>query len=257
MELTIAAALIAGLVSFVSPCVLPVVPAYLGQLGITAAVAAPVAGLSAATPNASIADAPRPSRWQVLPHALAFVIGFGAIFVLLGLTAYVFRPIFDLPLARQIGGAIVILLGLNLMGVLRIGWLMRSWRPAARFGEKPLGGAAARSPFGALALGAVFAVAHTPCVGPTLGAILGLSLHVGAAPNVVVLLVAYTLGVGLPFIAMALALDRGRRFMQPFLRRGRAIELIGGGLVVFIGLAIFFDWLAWLATSLSFLWPQV
>jgi cytochrome c-type biogenesis protein len=257
MELTIVAALFAGLVSFISPCVLPVVPAYLGQLGITAAVATPVAGLSGVSSGAALTHtADRPGRWQVLPHALAFVIGFGAIFVLLGLTAYVFRPVFDLPLARQIGGAIVILLGLSLMGVLRIGWLMRSWRPG-RFGEQPLGGAAARTPFGALALGAIFAVAHTPCVGPTLGAILGLSLAVGAAPNVVVLLLAYTLGVGLPFIAMALALDSGRRFMQPFLRHGRAIELIGGGLVVFIGLAIFFDWLAWLATSLSFLWPQV
>lgn len=258
MELTIAAALFAGLVSFISPCVLPIVPAYLGQLGITAAAAMPVVGLAADTGNASLAHtAHRPGRWQVLPHALAFVVGFGAIFVLLGLTAYVFRPLFDLPLARQVGGAIVILLGLNLMGVVRIGWLMRSWRPAARFGEQPLGGAAARSPFGALALGAIFAVAHTPCVGPTLGAILGLSLAVGAAPNVVILLLAYTLGLGLPFIAMALAMDSGRRFMQPFLRHGRTIELIGGGLVVFIGLAIFFDWLAWLATSLSFLWPQV
>ncbi len=256
MELTIAAALFAGLVSFVSPCVLPVVPAYLGQLGITAAMAGTVATVGSAG-GASVAGSRPTTRWQVLPHAVAFVLGFGAVFALLGLTAYVFRPVFDLPLARQIGGIIVILLGLNLMGVLRIGPLMRTWRPAARFGEQPLGGAAARSPLGALALGSIFAVAHTPCVGPTLGAILGLSLAAGAAPSVIALLTAYTLGLAIPFLLMALALDGGRRFMQPFLRHGRKIELIGGGLVVLIGLAIFFNWLGWLAATFYFLWPQV
>jgi cytochrome c-type biogenesis protein len=256
MELTLAAAVFAGLVSFISPCVLPVVPAYLGQLGITAALAAGVTMSGPGSASLAAGARPQPGRWRVLPHALAFVLGFGVIFVLMGLTAYVFRPVFDLPLARQIGGLIVIVLGLSLMGVVRIGPLMRSWAPT-RFGERPLGGAAARSPLGALALGSIFAVAHTPCVGPTLGAILGLSMMAGAAPNVVALLLAYTVGLGLPFVVMALALDGGRRFMGPFLRHGRLIELVGGGFVVIIGLAIFFDWLGWLAARFQFLWPQV
>ncbi len=253
MELTLAAAIFAGVVSFLSPCVLPVVPAYLGQLGVVAAATAGMVVTPTVGPNVHLGPA---SRWRVLPHALAFVVGFGAIFTVLGLTFYVFRPIFDLPLVRQIGGVVVILLGLNLMGVLQLGLLNRSLSPQ-RFGRAPLGGAAARSPLGALALGGIFALAHTPCIGPTLGAILGLSLQAGAAPEVVALLVGYSLGIGVPFLALAVALDGSARLTRPFLRHGRAIEIVGGALVVVIGVAIFFDWLTLIAQRLSFLWPQV
>ena len=253
MELTLAAAIFAGLVSFVSPCVLPIVPAYLGQLGVVAAAGAGMVVTPTAGPPVQLA--PR-SRWRALPHALAFVLGFGAVFVLLGLTAYVLRPLFDLPLVRFLGGALVVVLGLNLMGVLRIGVLNRMWRPGQRFGEPPVGGGA-RNPLAALALGAVFAVAHTPCVGPTLGAILGLSMSLGAAPEVIALLVAYTLGLGVPFLVLAVALDGSDRFTRPLLRHGRAIELVGGGLVVLIGLAIMLDWLSLFAQAFNFLWPRV
>jgi cytochrome c-type biogenesis protein len=254
MELTLAAAIFAGLVSFLSPCVLPIVPAYLGQLGVASAAGAgqvvqPIAGPPV--------DLPPNSRWRALPHALGFVLGFGAVFVLLGLTVYALRPLFDVPLVRFIGGALVVVLGLNLMGVLRIGVLNRAWRPGQRFGQAPLGGAAARNPLAAVVLGAVFAVAHTPCVGPTLGAILGLSMNLGAAPEVVVLLAGYTLGIGVPFIVLALAVDGSARLTRPLLRHGRAIELIGGGLVVLIGLAIMLDWLSIFARYFSFLWPRV
>jgi cytochrome c-type biogenesis protein len=248
MELTLAAALFAGIVSFISPCVLPVVPAYLGQLGVVAAAVAVAPGATAPE---------RPSRWRVLPHALAFVLGFGAVFMLLGLTAYVMRPIFDVPLVRILGGGLVVLLGLNLMGVLRLGLLNRSWRPGGTFGQAPLGGRAGRSPVASFALGSIFAVAHTPCVGPTLGAILTLSLGLGAAPEVILLLVAYTIGIGLPFIALALAMDGSARLTRPLLRHGRAIELVGGAFVVLIGLAIMFDWLSLLARTFAFLIPQV
>ncbi|MDQ3937877.1 MAG: cytochrome c biogenesis CcdA family protein [Chloroflexota bacterium] len=262
MELTLGAAIFAGLVSFLSPCVLPVVPAYLGQLGVTAAVGGMVgvgggAATAGLTRSGASTDRSLTARWRVLPHAFAFVIGFGAIFTLLGLTAYTLRPIFDLPTVRLAGGIVLVLLGLNLMGILRLRLLARTWRPFDRFGERPLGGAAARTPLGALALGSIFAVGHTPCVGPTLGAILGLSLNVGAAPNVVALLVAYSLGLGIPFLALALALDGTTRYTRPFLRHGRQIELIGGALVVIIGVAIMFDWLALFANAFNFLWPRV
>ncbi|CAN5763903.1 cytochrome c biogenesis protein CcdA [soil metagenome] len=256
MELTIAAAVFAGLVSFASPCVLPVVPAYLGQLGIVAAATAGMVVTPTAGPPVQLQPT---SRWRVLPHALAFVAGFGAVFVVLGLTLYVGGRLLGdyIDVVRFVGGVIVVILGLSLMGVLRIGLLNRMWRPGGAFGQAPLGGAASRSPLSALALGGIFAVAHTPCVGPTLGAILTLSFDVGAAPEVVVLLVAYTLGLGLPFIGLALALDGSARLTRPLLRHGRTIELIGGGLVVLIGLAIMFDWLSLLARTFSFLIPQV
>ena len=251
MELTIAAALFAGVVSFLSPCVLPVVPAYLGQLGVVAA-----SSLGPTSPPTGPTTRPT-SRWRVLPHAIAFVLGFGAAFTLLGLTLYAFRPLFDLPPVRVVGGLIVIVLGLNLMGVLRISLLNRTFGPRREFGQAPVGGMAARSPLAALALGAIFAIAHTPCVAPTLSAILGLSIQLGAAPQVVVLLLGYSLGIGIPFLGLALAMDGSARLTRPFLRHGRTIELIGGGLVVLIGVMIVFDLLRILSQAFISFWPQV
>ena len=287
MELTLAAAILAGLVSFISPCVLPVVPAYLGQLGILAVASRPIASpappelrlATAGAPGQSVPGrpaslpatpgAPVPSRafgrptwrtwtgWRALPHALAFVVGFGAVFTLLGVTAYVAAgPLRDnLPVLRQIGGIVLIVLGLNLAGVLRLSILARSWRPLDRFAARRAG-RFGNGPVGALALGAVFAVGWTPCIGPTLGAILTLSA-VSPGPEVVLLLVAYSLGLGLPFVGLALAVDRAPAITRPLLRHGRVIEIVGGGLVVVIGLAILFDWLAIFARAFSFLWPQV
>ena len=243
-----AAAIFAGVVSFLSPCVLPVVPAYLGQMGVVAAAVAVPLGPAVAT---------RSTRWRVLPHALAFVLGFAAVFTVLGLTAYILRPLFELPPVRIAGGIVVIVLGLNLMGVLRIGFLNQSLAPSRQFGEAPVGGAAARSPVAAFALGSVFALAHTPCIGPTLGAILTLAASAGAAPQVVALLVGYSLGIGIPFLALALAMDGSARLTRPFLRHGRTIELIGGGLVVLIGVAIVLDLLSVFAVAFQSLWPRV
>ncbi len=253
MELTLAAAIFAGVVSFLSPCVLPVLPAYLGQIGIVATSTSGMVVSPTAGPPIQLQPT---ARWRVLPHALAFILGFGLVFTLLGLTFYAFRPLFDLPPVRVAGGILIVILGLNLMGVLRIGILNRAWAPSGTFG-KQFGGTGTPSPLTSLALGAVFALAHTPCVGPTLGAILGLSLQFGAAPQVVALLVAYSLGIGIPFLVLALALDGSARLTQPFRKHARTIELIGGGLVVLIGVAVIFDWLGILARAFSSLWPQV
>ena len=122
-DLTILVALAAGVISFLSPCVLPLVPAYLGQLTAIA-----VAGS---------ADGLRPSRWLAMRHAIAYVAGFGAVFTLLGITAtFAAGPIADyLPALRVIGGLILIVLGLDLAGLLHISWLQRTWRPSS--GSRP------------------------------------------------------------------------------------------------------------------------
>jgi cytochrome c-type biogenesis protein len=270
-DLTILVAVAAGLLSFLSPCVLPLVPAYLGQL--TAVAVADGAG----------ASADGPSRWLAFRHALAYVAGFGSVFTLLGVTATYFAAGLSayLPTLRQVGGVILIILGLNLAGVLRIPRLERTWRPldagaagslatatgtvsltsagagsegGPGLGER-LGGRIVSSQGGWLAsfgLGAIFAVGWTPCVGVILGAILGLASTSQTVAQGGVLLIAYTLGLGLPFLAIALAYDRAPALLRPLLRHGRAASVIGGALVVAVGIAMVMDWLFIMSTWFGF-----
>lgn len=258
MDLTIALAVGAGLLSFLSPCVLPLVPAYIGQLSAVAVVGR--------------ADG-RASTWLAVRHALAYVVGFGAVFTVLGVTAtYAAGPLFDwLPILRQLGGALLIVLGLNLMGVLRIPVLDRTWRPleagaagsvasatgtmalaspggatGARFGDL-LGGRIVGARGGWLAsfgLGAIFAIGWTPCVGVILGGILTLAATSGSTLQGATLLIAYTAGLGIPFLLIAMAYDRAPGILAPLLRRGQLVSVIGGLLVVAIGVAMLFDWLS-------------
>ena len=293
MELTLGAALIAGLVSFLSPCVLPVVPAYLGQLGVIVATsvspaviavgrgglapagttAGAIATLGAAEPLAlttpllqttEIATSSpsgtwgRATGWRAIPNAIAFVAGFTIIFTLLGLAlSGVLAPLRDnQALIRQVGGVILIVLGLNLMGVLRVSRLANTWRPLARFSSPAGRVGPQRGVLGGLALGAIFAIGWTPCIGPTLGAVLTLSLA-GPSAQVVALLIAYSLGLGIPFILLALAVDRAPSITRPLVAHGHTIELVGGALVVVIGVALLFDWLGVIARQFSAFWPQV
>lgn len=280
MELTLAAALIAGLVSFLSPCVLPVVPAYLGQLGVvvaksplsapsTLATAAPLTAAAGAAAGASGSVATLPATatpagwgaargWRSLPSAIAFVLGFGSIFTVLGLFVYVaVGPLRDnLPLLRTIGGILLIGLGLNLMGILRPARLMRTWRPLARLTGDGFGARRRRRTgvVGGFLLGAVFAVGWSPCIGPTLGAILTMAA-IGPGPEVGLLLVAYSAGLGIPFLALAIAVDKAPAITRPLIRHGRTIELIGGALVVVMGVAVLFDWLPFLNQQFAWVPP--
>jgi len=281
-ELTLLAAFVAGIISFLSPCVLPVVPAYLGQLGVVAVAGvavstlgtgagpagpsmtttslAGVSGGTLATSAGPLVAAPSLTRrrWQAMRAAIAFCLGFGAVFTLLGVTVYVGGSLgVPLPSLRLIGGVVLIVLGLNMMGVIKIDALWRSWRPLERTGAPaPSGRRLGAGPIGAFSLGAVFAVGWTPCIGPTLGAILGLAA-LGPSIQAVGLFVAYAVGLAVPFLLLALTLDRAPALIRPLVRHGRAVELIGGGLVVLIGLALIFDWLGAFARAFSFLWPQV
>ena len=276
-DLTLLAAFVAGIISFLSPCVLPVVPAYLGQLGVVAVAGAgfalagggslsqsvplsgPSGGTLATTAGPLVAEPGLTRRrWHAMRAAIAFCLGFGAVFTLLGVTVYVGGSLgIPLPSLRLIGGAILIVLGLNMMGVIRINALWRSWRPLERTAAPAgPGRRLGAGPVGAFSLGAVFAVGWTPCIGPTLGAILGLAA-LGPSIQAVGLFVAYALGLAVPFLLLALTLDRAPALIRPLVRHGRAVELIGGGMVVLIGLALIFDWLGAFARAFSFLWPQV
>jgi cytochrome c-type biogenesis protein len=253
VDLTLGAALFAGLISFLSPCVLPVVPAYLGQLGVVV-THGPVPALAGAG-DARPVSAPRPVAPALL-NAVAFVIGFGIVFTALGLSLNAATSLlrdYQTQL-RQLGGILLIVLGLNLMGVLRVPALMRTWRPLEQ--EPSLGRTRRSGITGGLVLGVVFALGWTPCIGPTLGAILTMAA-ISSGPQVAALLVAYSIGLGVPFIVLALATDRAPVVTRSLSRHGRTIELIGGGLVVILGIAILFDWLAMFSTAFVSLWPQV
>jgi cytochrome c-type biogenesis protein len=271
-DLTLLVAFAAGVISFLSPCVLPLVPAYLGQLTAVAVAAAAVGST--------------PSRWTAFRHAIAYVAGFGAVFTLLGVTATFAAAGFSdyLPVLRQVGGVILVVLGLNLAGVLRIPRLERTWRPldagasgslatatgtislssasaasgggaTAGFAER-LGGRLVNSRGGWLAsfgLGAIFAIGWTPCIGVILGGILGLASTSQTVLQGGLLLVAYTAGLGLPFLAIALAYDRAPGLLRPLVRHGQAVSIIGGALVVLIGVAMIADWLSRIPSLFPFL----
>ena len=267
MDLTLAVAVAAGLISFLSPCVLPLVPAYLGQLTAVA-----VAGSAAGTP---------PSRWLAMRHALAFVAGFGSVFTLLGVTATFVAGGFAayLPALRQVGGVLLVIMGLNLAGILRIPVLERTWRPldagaagsvagatgtialsppgsagGPSFGDR-LGGRLVTARGGWLAsfgLGAIFAVGWTPCIGVILGGILMMAADSTQLLQGGALLIAYTIGLGVPFLLIAAVYDRAPGLLRPLVRHGRAVSVVGGLLVVAIGVAMIMDWLALLPRYFQF-----
>jgi cytochrome c-type biogenesis protein len=264
-DLTIALAIGAGLLSFLSPCVLPLVPAYLGQLTAVAVV-----GRAGGAP----------SRWLAMRHALAYVAGFGVVFSVLGLTAtYVAGPLVDvMPALRVAGGLILIVLGLNLAGVVRIPALDRTWRPLEAGAAASMAGATGTVALGmpgrgreslgdrlggglvishggwfaSFGLGAIFAIGWTPCIGVILGGILTLAATSGSTLQGGILLAAYSAGLGIPFLAIAALYDRAPGVLAPLLRHGRAVSMVGGLLVALIGVAILFGWLALLPQFVPF-----
>ena len=252
-DYTFLIAVAAGLISFLSPCVLPLVPAYMGQL---TAVAVAAQG-----------DSTHPSRWAAVRHAFAYVAGFGAVFTLLGVTATFAGGLLAdfLPALRIIGGVVLVVMGLSLAGLLRIPLLERTWRPldagasaslstmtggmalapaggstvGSRVGSRLVGGRAGLGT--AFTLGAVFAVGWTPCIGAILGGILTLAATSEGKLQGALLLVGYTLGLGIPFIIIAAFYDRSKRLVSFLVRHGRVVSLIGGLLVAAIGVAMIFD----------------
>lgn len=212
MLLALPAALLAGLVSFASPCVIPLVPGYLGY----------VTGLTGV-------DLERQRRGRMVAGMALFVAGFTLVFVVLGVAVGALgsavREWEDL--ITRVLGVFVIALGVVFLG--RIPGLDFT----ARLSGRPAAGL-----WGAPLLGIVFGLSWTPCIGPTLAAVLALSLDGGNALRGGVLAVAYCVGLGLPFVVVALAI-RASAGALDFLRRHRiAIQRIGGGLLIFIGFAL-------------------
>ncbi len=218
LEVGFGAALLAGILSFVSPCVLPIVPPYLAYM----------AGLSFDQLRDS-GERPAVAR-RVLVSALAFVLGFTTVFVALGATASIIGRVlaewFDV--LSVVAGVLIIVMGLHFLGVFRVALLYREARVGVT--QKPAG------PIGAYVIVLAFAFGWTPCVGPVLAAILFMAGSQGTALRGAALLATYSLGIGIPFLLAAAFAARFLGFAARFRRHMGTVEKFMGGALVVTGL---------------------
>lgn len=234
MDVSLALAFAAGLLSFVSPCVLALVPVYLAFLGESATVAGPgVAALN--------------WRGPVFTQAFLFVAGFTLVFVLLGTSVGLFGSfLFRIDVARQAAGLVVIVIGLLTTGVFGP-VLDRFMRIGVRTDRLPEARGAR-----ALVLGALVAVGWTPCIGPVLGAILTMGASSRDAWVAGVLLVAYSAGLAVPFLAAALALPRIQPLLNLLRRHHRAVQVLSGLFIMGVGVLILTNAFARMAGLFTF-----
>jgi len=210
-------ALAAGILSFLSPCVLPIVPPYLAYMG----------GISMGEMRGDTV-----ARQRVILPALFFVLGLSTVFLFLGFTASFLGRFFleNQVLLARVSGAVVIVFGLHFLGVFRIPILDREARLQA--GDR--GGSA----FGAYLLGLAFAFGWTPCIGPQLGAILSIAATEANLARGTTLLGVYALGLGLPFFLAALFIERAMGVMGRLKRHMKMIERAMGALLIAVGVAL-------------------
>jgi cytochrome c-type biogenesis protein len=216
-DVSIPAALIAGLISFLSPCVLPLVPPYLVYLS----------GLSLERLADKEADA-QVRRATVFGAAL-FVLGFSTVFVALGASASAVGGMlrFYSDALAKIAGVAIIIMGLHFLGVLRLGFLMQEKRVAL---PKPVG------LWGAYVMGLAFAFGWTPCIGPILAAILAVAASEATVTKGAGLLAVYTLGLGIPFLLAAFAIEPFAAFLARFRTHLGKVEKVMGALLVLTGI---------------------
>lgn len=215
-SVSISLAFIAGLASFLSPCVFSLVPAYIGYLG----------GRSAGGENSN--------RWTTFSHGLAFVIGFSLVFILLGVTTSLLGNL--LYSARdwiaKIGGVIVVIFGLHMIGIIRISFLEYDTRRQALPDPK----------WGYLSsalMGVFFSAGWSPCVGPVLGAILTLSFTGGSVLQGISLLSSYSAGLAIPFLVAALGLSWVTTIIRKYNKTIRIVEIAMGIILVIVGVMLF------------------
>src|SRR2546428_6275574 len=237
-----ATAFLAGLVSFVSPCVLPLVPAYLAYLGARAG------GPAVAVGPGAVAAAPSSPSLPVATAGLGFVAGLSLIFILF---FYVFsiavHPIRGY--VPVVAGVFVIAMAFHVAGVIRIPFLSGEYRLV---NKAPSGGGVA----GGFMLGMGFASGWTPCIGVTLSAVLSSAVSAGTTGQGLVLMVAYCLGLGLPFVALAFALESARPLVRVINSHRRAIDLVSAGVLLVMGVLLLTNKLTILATGITQLVPS-
>jgi cytochrome c-type biogenesis protein len=232
-QVTIGLAFLAGLASFLSPCVFSLIPAYIGYLGGRA-----IGG-----------EATERNRFITFTHGLAFVLGFSAVFITLGVASSVFgRLLFDLRfILAKVGGIVVIIFGLHMIGVYRIPFLEYDTRvqkmPDRRWGY-----------LSSALMGVFFSAGWAPCVGPVLGAILTLALNGGSISTGVSLLSAYSAGLAIPFLLAALGVGWVSLTLRKYGKAMHYIEIGMGVILVILGIMLFAGIFERIAQAGQFFW---
>ncbi len=248
-------AFVAGLLSVASPCVLPLVPAYLGYLtgttleGTTVSQTVATAGAGGGGGSVAVASAPpRENTPSPFLHSVAFVGGFSVIFILfgisLGIVGFFLRDNEDIIL--RVAGGMLIVLGLHLSGVITIPFLDQERRLDVGRGAKV---GYARS----FAVGSAFSAGWSPCIGPTLGAVFALSVS-GTVLQAGILFAVYSLGLSIPFLALGLAYGSVKPLYMRAKRYMGIVNYLSGALLIIIGILIFTDSLINLNSAFNF-WP--
>ncbi len=213
---------VAGLASFLSPCVLPLVPAYVGYLGGRTAFETP--------------EQER-KRWNTFSHGVAFVIGFSTVFILLGVATSALGSVLSdaRDWLERIGGLVVIIFGIHMTGLWRIPFLQYDTRKQSRPGQ----GTGYLSSF---LMGVFFSAGWSPCVGPILGAILTLSLRGGSVWIGGTLLTAYSAGLAIPFLIAALGMGWVTKTLQKYGKAMHYLEIAMGVVLIIVGNLLFWGW---------------
>lgn len=216
----IAASFAAGLLSFLSPCVLPLMPAYISFI-----TGASLEELKSGAKSAK----------KTFLHSVFFVAGFGVVFVLLGASATLLGGVIfeKRDILRWIGGVVIIIFGMHVSGIVRIPFLYYEKRMELR--QSSLGF------MGSFFIGMAFAVGWTPCIGPILSSILVLASAQESLAKGIVLLAAYTLGLGIPFILTGLFINRAIALFSKLQKYFKAIEIFAGGVLILIGILLLTD----------------
>ena len=227
-QINLGIAFLAGLLSFLSPCVLPLVPIYLAQL----------VGQSVYQSTEETATIQR--RLTTLLHAAMFVLGFTLMFIALGATASTLGGFLKSQqfVLRSVGGILLVLVGLHLTGLLPLSFL--NWQKRFEFHPTRPGYLAS------LLTGIVFAIGWSPCVGPTLAVILGFAASTSTLRQGVLLLLIYSLGLGLPFLLLGLGLNQSSHILKWLKPHLHTIEICTGILLMVVGVVIFFNLLVYL-----------
>ena len=227
-DISLLSALLAGALSFLSPCVLPLVPPYLCYM----------AGISVEQFRDGKVGGNSGTRRAVMLAALCFTLGFATVFIALGAGASSIGTLLrqHLDVLAKVGGVIIIIMGLNFLGLFRIGLLARE----ARF----QGSGKPATLSGAYVMGLAFAFGWTPCIGPVLGAILGVAAARDTVGDGAMLLAIYSLGLAVPFWIAASFSGAFMRFLTRFRRHLGLVEKVMGGLLVLTGLAFIFGYVS-------------